>query len=103
MVLVAPSEVSCTVNNRRFTLPVRMDPKHKGNIEHVKLYLSDDRGRTWRLLATRPSDCDEFLISFERDGVYWFAAKVVDKNKVESPIGIGKEGARVMKVRADRE
>ena len=73
------------IHERHFAMPLHIVPGRKDKIKHIGLYVSQDSGRTWKHLKDyEPSDKQ---VTFEapRDGVYWFALRVVFKDGDSEP------------------
>src|SRR5262245_64155729 len=69
----------------RFTL--RLGPGRKAEVTQVRLFVSADRGETWKHHKDyKPTD-EEMAFRAPRDGVYWFACQVVLKDGTSVPSG----------------
>jgi hypothetical protein len=91
-----PKVPTYTIPTRAFKIPFRTG----GNVEQVVLYISTDRGRTWREYAKARPAAKSFYISTQHDGEYWFIAQTVDRNNSRSPASIRKI-APDLKVKVD--
>jgi hypothetical protein len=60
------------VNSREF--PIRIDPRpeEKGRIKEFRMFVSQDEGKSWALVAAAPPDRAELKYTAPADGVYWF-------------------------------
>jgi hypothetical protein len=64
---------------REFNIPFKNDPNNI-NVAQVRLYVSSDQGRGWRLSATVAPDGKQFRFSTPQDGYFWFAVQTVYKD-----------------------
>jgi hypothetical protein len=72
------------VNHRQFALPYEISPARRQTVERVALFLSEDKGRTYRqALVRRPDDEKVFRPCLERDGTYWFVVQVQTADAAE--------------------
>jgi len=69
-----------------FGIPFQIDSRDPNYVE-VQLYLSDDRGKTWRFLDRKATSDTEFPFKSAGDGEYWFALKTLDRNRQLIPEG----------------
>ncbi len=69
-----------------FGIPFRIDSQDDSFIE-VQLYLSEDRGKTWRFHDRKSTDQTEFPFQVNADGEYWFALKTLNRNRQLVPEG----------------
>src|SRR5262245_20217616 len=70
---------------RDFAMPLRLAPDRKERVERIRLFVSEDRGKTWKHEKDyKPSDT-EVVFSAPRDGLYWFALQVVLKDGKSEP------------------
>jgi hypothetical protein len=70
---------------RSFRVPVRIDSDRKDEIEKVVIYLSRNKGQTWRKCTEVLADRDGFNYFAATDGLYWFACCVIDKEGNRHP------------------
>ena len=69
-----------------FSIPFEMDPADRP-IREVRLYVSDDQGRTWRKYSTAVPEDKGFKFRTERDGMFWFTVQTSDVDgKVKPPV-----------------
>jgi hypothetical protein len=73
------------LDRRGFVMPLRIEPQFAARLRECNLFVSEDRGKTWRLFSTVPAGRREFLCKVAKDGVYWFALQTVAKDGTESP------------------
>ncbi|HEV3257211.1 MAG TPA: hypothetical protein VG013_10050 [Gemmataceae bacterium] len=73
------------IQTQEFAMPLRFDPDRQGSVRQVRLYVSVDRGKTWRHEKDyKPTD-KRVTFSAPRDGLYWFAVQVVLKDGKKEP------------------
>ncbi|MHB1036895.1 MAG: hypothetical protein ACYC0Y_19950 [Pirellulales bacterium] len=65
----------------RFSIPFRIERPQQASQEpaEVHLYVSDDRGVTWRLYDKVDPKAGSFVFQAPRDGEYWFLVRTVDR------------------------
>lgn len=85
---IAPRPAVKTVATRlrRFGIPFRVNADNAAFIE-VQLYVSRDRGATWRFLGRQSTDQADFPFEAESDGEYWFALKTLNRDRQLLPPG----------------
>ena len=72
------------VQTRNFKLPIRISPEQQEKVELVRLYVSVDQGKTWKLKQDyRPTG--EIVYKTTRDGPYWFAIQAVHVDGTKEP------------------
>jgi hypothetical protein len=62
---------------RQFWIPFQAGPGRE-RLKQLQLFVSTDRGRTWRPAAIAAPDQDKFRFQAESDGLYWFAVQTMD-------------------------
>ena len=67
-------------NLRGFGVPFQINANDQSYID-VQLYLSEDKGRTWRFYDRQTTDKTEFPFRADEDGEYWFAIKTLNRNR----------------------
>lgn len=60
-----------------FRIPFETDAGER-RLQEVQLYVSEDRGQTWKESARVPPEQRGFNFRAERDGLYWFTVRTVD-------------------------
>jgi hypothetical protein len=76
---------SYEIRTRQFAMPVRIDPGRRDEIETIRLYVSEDEGKTWTYKKElKPTD-NSVNYWASHDGLYWFAIQPVLKNEKCSP------------------
>src|SRR5262249_20867197 len=68
----------CYTRSASFRIPFQLSPDGP-RVKQVKLYVSEDAGRTYRLAAEAAPDEKGFTYEAGRDGVHWFTVQVVDE------------------------
>ena len=81
---VSPSD-EILLRDRGFRVPVHIDSDRKDEVEKTVIYLSRDKGQTWRKCTEVLADRDGFSYYAASDGLYWFACCVVDKEGNRHP------------------
>jgi len=72
----------------RFTIPFRVQPEKKDTVREALLYLSLDRGKTWRLHSRLSANHEGFLFQATQDGPHWFTVGLLDHNMRQEPAHI---------------
>ncbi len=81
----------------RFSIPFRIEKPQQASQEpaEVQLYVSDDRGATWRLYDRVTPKAGSFVFQAPRDGEYWFLVRTVDRSGKMRPEGSRQPELRV--------
>jgi hypothetical protein len=67
-------------------MQLRLDPVRETKIEHVRLFVSRDQGKTWNHCGDyAPGDADTTFRA-TRDGLYYFALQVKFKDGTLDPV-----------------
>ncbi|MDY3556528.1 hypothetical protein R5W24_005694 [Gemmata sp. JC717] len=85
---VVPAKLPSDVfesTTRWFLLPVALDPALKGKAETIRIFVSSDRGKTWKHEQDCKATIGKVTIGVADDGLYWFAAQVVLKGGSRTP------------------
>jgi hypothetical protein len=64
--------------HRQFNIPFKNDERNL-NVVELRLYVSTDQGRNWKLSTRAAPDAKQFRFNAPQDGLYWFAVQTVDK------------------------
>lgn len=88
------------INTRQFKIPVHVKPDKRDQIDHLRIYISANQGKTWRPFAKATPDEDHFTFTAPKDGLYWFVLQTVDKDHRKDPPDIRKVDA-VLRVQVD--
>ena len=70
--------------HRQFKIPFKNDQKSLG-VTQVRLYVSNDQGRSWQFTATAAPEEQHFRFSTPQDGNFWFAVQTVDAQGKSHP------------------
>ncbi len=97
---VAPDSLPSAIATRQsyFSIPFRIDPAGPGagSIAEVQLYVSDDRGATWRLESRVEPTSGAFVFRAAKDGEYWFAIHSISRSGPLRPAATDRPGLRVV-------
>jgi hypothetical protein len=102
-VILESTEQVSTIHTRRFNLPFVIAMDVQDQIENLKLFVSVDGGKSWKIEKNcKPTDkC--VLFEAPNDGVYWFVLQVVYKNGKCEPEIVDRRARYVRKVYVDSE
>src|SRR5690349_6964017 len=73
------------VQQRDFAMPLLFDPNRLDTIERVGLFISEDRGKTWKHKQDCKPNEEQVTFTAPKDGLYWFALQVVLKDGKKEP------------------
>jgi hypothetical protein len=74
------------INQRNFTIPIRVPPDRQDEVRALLLYCSRDQGKTWYVPACVTPDRKGFEFSTDRDGLYYFSIVVIDQEgRIDPP------------------
>jgi beta-lactamase regulating signal transducer with metallopeptidase domain len=73
------------LNQRKFKIPIRVQPERRAEVRELVLYLSRDQGRTWEAHARATPDAKGFDVVADRDGIYCLSVVVMDKQGRQDP------------------
>jgi bla regulator protein blaR1 len=73
------------INIRKFQIPIAIDPDRSAQIRELLLFVSDDRGASWRQAASATPTDKHFSFRAPGDGEYWFNLCTVNKEGVRDP------------------
>lgn len=83
-------------NNRVFDLPVNIDPRARGTLREVQLYVKF--GPQWVVAETVSPMQDRFRYKATQDGEYWFSVVTVDRAGMPTPRDVSREPPGLMVV-----
>ena len=63
---------------KKFHIPFKVDAGEK-RIRQIQLYVSEDRGRSWKQVATAQPEDNGFTYQAQGDGHYWFTVRTIDQ------------------------
>jgi hypothetical protein len=73
------------IQTREFAFPVLCDPKQQDKIARIRLFVSEDRGKTWKHHKDcKPTDA-EVPFTAPQDGFFWFALQIEFKDGKSDP------------------
>ncbi|MCR4412377.1 MAG: hypothetical protein NUV77_08135 [Thermoguttaceae bacterium] len=97
---VAPEELPPVIPTRQayFSIPFRIDPQAgaASSVTEVHLYVSDNRGATWRLESRVEPAAGAFPFRAPKDGEYWFAIHTLSRSGPLRPPATDRPGLRVV-------
>ena len=73
------------IPTRQFAMPLRVDPDRADQIEKIRLFVSEDRGKTWRHKKDYKLSDKKVIVTACRDGLYWFAIQEILKDGNSEP------------------
>ena len=78
------------LDTREFSLPIIFNPLQKPLVDHLVVYVSEDRGKTWKCHKEVDPSVGAVDFRAEHDGLYWFALQVVkfDRKEPEGTDGL---------------
>jgi len=82
-----------------FEIPINATQQQRIGVERFNLFVSTDKGQTWKLHSTCRTNEGNFSFTAEKNGVYWFAAQSVKHTGEKSPET--KDLVAVLKVKVD--
>jgi hypothetical protein len=82
--LSLPADV-VEIQTRSIAIPVFVEPAKQHDIESLRLFISQDRGKTWERQAECEPNQKQFTFTAPDDGLYWFAIQIVPKNGTPEP------------------
>ena len=65
------------IETRQFAMPVHVAADENSRLIKYRLFVSDDRGRSWKHVEDYPPSSEEVIYSAVDDGLYWFAIQLV--------------------------
>jgi hypothetical protein len=83
-------------SRKSFKMSVLIDAKDRRKIAEVLLYLSRDKGKTWKKAQSAPSDVRYFDYKADVEGSYWFAVQCLHVDGKKVPIKVTEPGLRVL-------
>lgn len=74
-----------------FAIPIQVAPDRLNDIKELRLFVSSDRGRSWRMMQTARPTQKMFTFQAPNDGEYWFTLAYVDKSDNVEPTDVREE------------
>ena len=65
-------------NATSFKIPFEIGSADKKRIKSIELYVSEDRGETWKLYTSTTASTSYFAFRGNREGEFWFAIRTLD-------------------------
>jgi hypothetical protein len=72
----------------RFSIPIKVKPEDRPAIRELRLWCSEDLGRTWNVVASATPEQPAFSFTARKDGPYWFTVAVVDTRDQQDPVDV---------------
>src|SRR5438874_1318064 len=76
------------INQRSFSVPIKIEAGRRQEIRELVLYSSSDQGKTWNQQAVATPDKDSFPFVAPIDGVYWLQLVIVDRKGNRDPADV---------------
>src|SRR5437763_1343928 len=73
------------VNAWKIEFPVMVDPERINEIKQIHLFVSWDRGKTWKKVTTVLPTQSSVRYTAERDGEAWFMVQAIDNKGKADP------------------
>lgn len=73
------------IQSRRFAMPLMYQTDKKDNIECTRLFVSEDRGKSWKHEKDYKPTVERVTFTAPDDGLYWFALQIVFKDGKSKP------------------
>jgi hypothetical protein len=83
-----PSPDVWPINQANFKIPVHVDAARRAAIKELRLFVSNDEGRTWKQTGTAAPDQEAFEFHAPTDGIYWFTVCAIDQQNNQDPSDI---------------
>ncbi len=74
-----------TINDKNFKIPIYVDPERLPEIKQIRLFVSTDKGKTWKQIKSVPVGKGSVNYYAPKDGLYWFKIQAVRKDKQLDP------------------
>jgi hypothetical protein len=68
-----------TIQEQAFQIPFQLDPGRGSEVAQVFLFVSHNKGKTWKKVATATPQEKGFRFQAPKDGTYWFTVQTRDK------------------------
>lgn len=96
---IAP-EIPAPIYSRQrvFSIPFKIEQPGPGGAQPrgVQLHVSEDQGRTWRVVDQLEPTANRFAFRAERDGEFWFFVRTQDEKGQLQPVGPPRPELRVI-------
>lgn len=74
-----------------FQIPIQVASSRVSDIKELQLFVSTDRGQTWRMVRTARPSQQAFTFRAQADGEYWFTLAYIDQEGRSEPEDIERE------------
>src|SRR5262249_12760988 len=88
-----PPEIESDVDeiqSRSFVLPLQKSQDDKERLASIRIYVSQDKGKTWQQVADCTPKNARVVYSAAKDGIYWFALQTLAKDGTTDPPDVDK-------------
>jgi hypothetical protein len=75
----------------RINLPILLEPKAREQTARICLFVSTDRGRTWKIDQEKDGRWVLFAFKPRGEGEYWFSVQIIEKSGRRHPEDVAKE------------
>ena len=90
-----PKITPTKLNTREIAIPINFDPARRDEIKELFLYVTSDKGKTWRKADTATPDRQAFVFRAETDDLYGFCLQITSKNNQLEPADITAAGLQM--------
>jgi hypothetical protein len=91
------------IQTRKFAMDLGVPADQRGKINQIRLFVSEDRGKTWKHNRDYKPNAKEAIFTAPDDGLYWFSLQVVYKDGKKEPAELDDlEPARKVYVNTER-
>jgi hypothetical protein len=73
--------------DRNFKIPFQIN-RGQPNVSAVRLYVSEDRGVSWKVADEKTAAESAFAFRAARDGLLWFAAQTIAQDGTQKPADV---------------
>ncbi|MFT3880700.1 MAG: hypothetical protein QM703_13675 [Gemmatales bacterium] len=72
------------INAKHFEIPFTIEEKNRADLAKIILFVSTEKGRTWKLHSTYLPNAENAPFIVASDGEYWFTVQLVSNSDVLS-------------------
>jgi hypothetical protein len=74
------------MKDAKLSIPIRIKPELRNEVSELRLWVSENEGKTWAVYDVQKPDRDAFNFEAKKEGPYWFSVTLVDRvTKKEDP------------------
>jgi hypothetical protein len=85
--VVVPRDVlECPAQS--FAMPLRLAPEVQGKVRQIRVFVSQDRGKTWEHYKDYKPAAEKVTYHAPEDGLYWFALQLVFNDGNRDPVEV---------------